>query len=270
MMVTERFITSIKKLLNDERKGKPVEQLKSLETQIAEVEQAIIALEAQRGLLGQGIVETAVASLRETLIVLQNSGADQRKYVTMLFADLVNSTPLAETLAPEEWREIQAEYFRCWRDIIEQHGGVVEKFIGDAVVAIFGVPTAAKDDAARAVQAGLDLHQSLAQIKTPEPLRMRVGINTGPVIVGVLEAGGDMIATGDAVNLAARLQTNASPGATLIDDDTYQLVRGLFECEALPPLIVKGKVESIQTYLVKASLTGHDVKSSLTSQLAQP
>jgi class 3 adenylate cyclase len=227
-----------------------VKHTKPLETQITEIEEAIVELDVQRPLLGHGVVDTALAPLGEKLTMLENSGEDENRRVTMLFADLVGSVAIAEKLSPEAWRTIQVEYFRLWRDIIEQHGGVVEKFIGDAVVAIFGVPIAARDDAERAVRAGLDLHQSLAQIKTSQPLQMRVGINTGPVIVGMLEEGGDVIATGDAVNLAARLQTSAPPGGTLIDVDTYQSVRDLFECQTQAPLTVKGKVELIQTYLV--------------------
>src|SRR4051812_33750718 len=131
---------------------------------IAELEAAIAALEAQRAVLGEAVVASALAAMQAQLAALRAPAAEQRKLVTVLFADLVSFTALSETLDPEDVRELQQDYFARWRSAIEQQGGVVEKFIGDAVMALFGVPAAREDDAERAVRAALALHAALAEL----------------------------------------------------------------------------------------------------------
>ena len=123
--------------------------------------------------------------MQSQLAALRGQGAEQRKLVTVLFADLVSFTALSETLDPEDVRELQQDYFARWRRAIEQQGGVVEKFIGDAVMALFGVPAAREDDAERAVRAALALHAGLAELNAAREtaLQMRVGVHTGPVLV---------------------------------------------------------------------------------------
>jgi class 3 adenylate cyclase len=153
-----------------------------------------------------------------------------RRDVSIIFIDLVGSTALGEALDVEALRYVTGRYFETMRAVVDQHGGSVEKFIGDAVVAVFGVPRVREDDALRAVRAALDVCAALEALN-PElerdlaiSLQIRVGVNTGGVIVGESRAGGSS-ATGDAVNVAARLEQAAGPGEVLMGEATYRLVR---------------------------------------------
>src|SRR5690348_7152723 len=130
---------------------------------------------------------------------------------------------MGERLDPEQLRTVMAEYFAVAREAIERHGGTVEKFIGDAVMAVFGVPTVREDDALRAVRAAIDLRDA-AQID------VRIGVNTGEVVTGT----GETLVTGDAVNVAARLEQAASTGDVVIGASTHALVRGAVDAELLP------------------------------------
>jgi class 3 adenylate cyclase/tetratricopeptide (TPR) repeat protein len=170
--------------------------------------------------------------------------AEQRKTVTVLFCDVQGSTARAERLDPEATRATMARYFDTARVAIERHGGTVEKFIGDAVMAVFGVPQVHEDDALRAVRAALELRDAVE-------IEVRIGVNTGPVVAG----GGDTLVTGDAVNVAARLEQAAAPGEALIGAETYGLVRDAIEAELLPPLDAKGKSEPLTAYRL-LGLTG--------------
>ena len=169
---------------------------------------------------------------------------DVRKVVTVLFCDVTGSTALGERLDPEQLRGVMAEYFAVARAAIERHGGTVEKFIGDAVMAVFGVPTVREDDALRAVRAALELRDAAA-------LDLRIGVNSGEVVTG----SGETLVTGDAVNVAARLEQAAGPGEVLLGDSTYQLVRHAVDAELMPPIEAKGKSESVTAYRLR-SLTG--------------
>jgi class 3 adenylate cyclase len=126
---------------------------------------------------------------------------EQRKVVTVLFCDVTGSTALGESLDPEALRAVMARYFDVARVAIERHGGTLEKFIGDAVMAVFGVPTVREDDALRAVRAAQELRDAVE-------IAVRIGVNTGEVVTG----SGDSLVTGDAVNVAARLEQAAGPG----------------------------------------------------------
>ena len=162
-----------------------------------------------------------------------------RKTVTVVFCDLTGSTALGERLDPETVRATMRRYFEDSRDILERHGGTVEKFIGDAVMAVFGVPQSHEDDALRAVRAAVELRAAVATIG----LRARIGVNTGEVVAGE----GDALVTGDAVNVAARLEQNAEPGEILIGQETQQLVRDAVEVEAVE-LELKGKSAPVAAY----------------------
>ena len=153
-----------------------------------------------------------------------------RKTVTVLFADLVDSTALAEQLDPEALQAVLGQYFDVMRSVVERHGGTVEKFIGDAVMAVFGVPTAHEDDALRAVRAAVDMHEALAIHS--DGVELRIGVNTGEVFAGGAEA----LVTGAAVNLAKRLETAAGPAETLVGPTTVRLVRHAVKTESAPPL----------------------------------
>jgi class 3 adenylate cyclase/predicted ATPase len=166
---------------------------------------------------------------------------EQRKVVTVLFCDLVGSTALGESTDPEALRARMRRYFEDLRTILERHGGSVEKFVGDAVMAVFGVPVSHEDDALRAVRAASEMRAAIAE----HGLEARIGINTGEVVVG---GEGETLVTGDAVNVAARLEQAAAPGETLIGERTRALVRDAVEAEPLEPLELKGKGEPVHAY----------------------
>jgi class 3 adenylate cyclase/tetratricopeptide (TPR) repeat protein len=178
---------------------------------------------------------------------------ESRKTVTVLFIDAVSSTALGERMDPESLRGVMTRYFDIMRDAIESHGGAVEKFIGDAVMAIFGVPVVHEDDALRACRAAIEIRGRLSEL---EPLiradrgvaiEWRAGINTGPVVAGDVAAG-QRIVTGDAVNVAARLEAAAAPGEILLGADTYALVREAVSTESVKPLALKGKSEPVPAW----------------------
>jgi class 3 adenylate cyclase/tetratricopeptide (TPR) repeat protein len=174
-----------------------------------------------------------------------------RKTVTVVFCDVTGSTALGERLDPESLRDLMARYFTEMSSVIERHGGTVEKFIGDAVMAIFGVPEVHEDDALRAVRAAADMQVALGALNKElerdrgTNLLCRLGVNTGEVVAGT---GDQRIATGDTVNVAARLEQAAEPGTVLIGQDTFRLVRDAVEVEPVAPLELKGKSEPVPAF----------------------
>ena len=175
---------------------------------------------------------------------------EARKVVTVVFADVTGSTGLGESLDPETLRSVMGRYFDAMREVLERHGGTVEKFIGDAVVAVFGVPTLHEDDALRAVRAAADMRVALARLNASLrderglEIEIRIGVNTGEVVVGDARAGGSR-ATGDAVNVAARLQTAAEPGEALLGESTWRLVREAVTAGEPREITVKGHAEPL-------------------------
>ncbi len=167
----------------------------------------------------------------------------QRKTVTVLFCDITGSTALGESVDPEALRALLARYFERMKAIIERHGGTVEKFIGDAVMAVFGVPAAHEDDALRAVRAAVEMRDALPELG----VQARIGVNTGEVVTGTEER----LATGDAVNVAARLEQAAAPDEVLIGASTLALVRDSAEVEQVEPLKLKGKTLPIAAYRLR-------------------
>ncbi|HEU5362934.1 MAG TPA: adenylate/guanylate cyclase domain-containing protein [Gaiellaceae bacterium] len=167
-----------------------------------------------------------------------------RKTVTVLFCDLTGSTELGERLDPEALRSLLAGYFERTRDLVQRHGGSVEKFIGDAVMAVFGIPVVHEDDALRALRAAVEMRDALPELG----IEGRIGVMTGEVVTGTAER----LATGDAVNVAARLEQAAAPGEILIGDETFRLAHGAALVEALPPLDVKGKSAPLQVHRLLA------------------
>jgi class 3 adenylate cyclase/tetratricopeptide (TPR) repeat protein len=178
-----------------------------------------------------------------------------RKTVTVLFSDVVGSTSLGERLDPESMRRVVAHYFDAMRDAIESHGGTVQKFIGDAVMAVFGIPVLHEDDALRAIRAAFDMLAAVERLNDEVGrswnvvIELRTGINTGEVVAGEV-AGGHELVTGDAVNVAARFEGAARPGAVLIGASTRHLVDGVVKTEALEPLKLKGKSEPVPAFRV--------------------
>jgi class 3 adenylate cyclase len=171
------------------------------------------------------------------------SAREQRKVVTVLFCDLVGSTALGESTDPEALRSRMRRYFEDLRVILERHGGSVEKFVGDAVMAVFGIPISHEDDALRAVRAATEMRDAI----TAHSLEARIGINTGEVVVG---GEGETLVTGDAVNVAARLEQAAGSGEILIGSETRVLVRDAVRADATEPLALKGKSEPVAAYLL--------------------
>jgi class 3 adenylate cyclase/tetratricopeptide (TPR) repeat protein len=167
-------------------------------------------------------------------------GREVRKTVTVLFCDVTGSTALGESTDPEALRALLARYFERMKAIIERHGGTVEKFIGDAVMAVFGIPAAHEDDALRACRAAVEMRDALPELG----IGGRIGVNTGEVVVGTSER----LATGDAVNVAARLEQAAEPGEVLIGEPTHAFVREAVVVEAVEPLALKGKSERVPAY----------------------
>jgi class 3 adenylate cyclase len=161
---------------------------------------------------------------------LADSGREQRKTVTVLFCDVTGSTAIGESADPELLRGLLARYFERMRGIVEAHCGTVEKFIGDAVMAVFGVPAAHEDDALRACRAAVEMRDALPELD----LDARIGVNTGEVVTGTAER----LATGDAVNVAARLEQASMPGTILIGGDTHELVRGVVDSEPVEGLVL--------------------------------
>ena len=167
-------------------------------------------------------------------------GREQRKTVTVLFCDVTGSTELGERLDPEALRALLARYFERTKTIVERHGGTVEKFIGDAVMAVFGVPVLHEDDALRALRAAVEIRDAFPELG----IEGRVGVATGEVVTGTEER----LATGDAVNIAARLEQAARPGEILIGWESYRLTRDAAEVEKLEPLELKGKARPVAAY----------------------
>ena len=184
----------------------------------------------------------------------------ERRMVTILFADIVSFSTLSEHIDPEELLEIMRQAYPCLLEPIQDHAGTVVQVMGDGILAYFGTPLAQENDPERAVIAGLEIVERvkkyalrLRQERRLEKFSVRVGINTGLVVVGDLhpEKHLEYIALGDAVNLAARMQQNAPPDGVLVSQATYQHVRGLFDVLPQAPLIVKGRQQVEQTYLVQ-------------------
>lgn len=179
----------------------------------------------------------------------------ERKYVTALFSDMSGYTAMSEKLDPEEVKEITSRIFGEISSIVNEYDGFIEKFIGDAVMALFGVPKAHEDDPVRAVRVAIEIHD-LVRAMGPEleekigrPLSMHSGINTGLVVTGKvdLEKGTHGVA-GDTINVAARLSSLAETDTVVIGQDTYRHAKGFFNFEELKPTRVKGKAEPIQVY----------------------
>jgi class 3 adenylate cyclase/tetratricopeptide (TPR) repeat protein len=178
---------------------------------------------------------------------------DVRKTVSIVFCDLKGSTNLGEALDSESLREVLNVYFNEMKSVLESHGGTVEKYIGDAIMAVFGLPRLHEDDALRAVRAAWEMKQALATVNDKihaqwgVRLENRTGVNTGEVVAGDVSAGQRLV-TGDAVNTAARLEQAAPTAEILIGDPTYRLVKDFVETEPVEPLELKGKADRVPAY----------------------
>lgn len=182
---------------------------------------------------------------------------EERRVVTVLFADLTSSTSLADTMDPEDVRALLGGFFATISREIHRHGGTVEKYIGDAVMAVFGLPLAHEDDPVRAVRAALDMQAALRDFNAERlaldpaavELQMRIGINSGEVVAASGAADGrDFLVTGDPVNVAARLQQSSTPGMILVGPRTYRGTTGAVIYRALPPMSLRGKARPVRVW----------------------
>jgi len=198
----------------------------------------------------------------ERLLATRGQVTKERRIVTILFCDVKGSTAMAEKLDPEDWTDIMEGAFDVLIEPVYRYEGTLVRLMGDAVLAFFGAPIAHEDDPERACRAALEIIKGaqryaarLEQERGIPGFNVRVGINTGLVVVG--EVGSDLrveyTAMGDAVNLAARMESAAEPGSVLITEDTHKLIAGLFETEALGSVQVKGKAEPVSVFRVRAA-----------------
>jgi len=245
-----------------------------------DLEHAIEVLEAQRAVLGDRVVDVTIAALREKLEALDVRTAvpppplprtTQRKQLTILFANVIGFSGVAETVPDTSMLNVINLLWRRLDEAITAHGGMVDKHIGDAVMGLFGVPVAGEDDPENAIRAALAMRAALSDfvnemqnqlssdetlpgggqppVPTVADLRLRIGINTGPVLLGEVGTSEEYTVIGDPVNVASRLERLAPAGGILISHETYQLVRGDFDFEPLGPVQIKGKRDPIQVYL---------------------
>ncbi len=188
-------------------------------------------------------------------------GREVRKTVTVLFSDVTGSTSLGERLDAESLRSVMSRYFEVARTVVERHGGTVEKFIGDAMMAVFGVPEVHEDDALRAARAAVELRASVVELgdeaerRWGARLQVRIGVNTGNVVAGH-PASGQSFVSGDPVNVAARLEQAAEPGEILIGLQTLALVRDAVRVETVEPLSLKGKADPVPAFRLIEVLSG--------------
>jgi class 3 adenylate cyclase len=196
--------------------------------------------------------------LVEKIRGIQGTLAGERKLVSVLFCDLVGSTAIAERMDPEEYRELLDEYLELAFRQIYRFEGIVNQLAGDGMMALFGAPVAHEDAPYRAVQAAWEIQQALAEFNREQrgrrgfELKARIGINTGPVVVGTVgnDLKMDYTAIGDTTNLAARLQALAAPGTIFVADSTYRLVRGFFDFRPVGPFEIRGRSEPAMVYEV--------------------
>jgi len=221
---------------------------------------AVAAERDTQALLHHAIQRLIPKELAERLRATRGQVSTERRLVTILFCDVKGSTAMGESLDPEDMLDIMNGAFDFLIPPIYRHEGTLAQIMGDAILAFFGAPIAHEDDPERAIRAALDITAESAEYaerlkreRGIEGFGVRVGINTGLVVVG--ELGSDLrveyTAVGDAINLAARMEQNAPVGGVLISHDTYRHVRGVFDVEPQPPLTVKGHARPVQTYLVQ-------------------
>jgi class 3 adenylate cyclase len=194
----------------------------------------------------------------DTATPIRPAASGERRPITVLFADIAGSTAIAERMDPEDWTALVGRAFQSMNHSIERYGGTVARLMGDGVLAFFGAPVAHEDDPERAVRCGLDMVRSIdalgAQNQFPgvDRLQIRVGVNTGPVVVGIVgtDSAHEYTAMGDTVNVAARLQSAARPGRVILSAATHRFVSTLIESVDLGRLELKGKADAVQAYEV--------------------
>ncbi len=233
-----------------------------------EFERAIAALESGRSLLGDEVADTTLTSIREKLAEL-NVGTrraervpQQRKLVTVLFADISGFTAMFESMDHETVNHVIDSLWSRVDRAIQDQGGRIDKHINDVVMALYGIPMAREDDPERAIRSALQIQTEVHEWKHEQAsllpnyraqiqnIHLRIGINTGPALLGTVGTVGEYTAIGDTVNLAQRLEASAPKGGIMISHDTYQHVRGIFDTTTPDPIMVKGKSEPVHVHIV--------------------
>jgi class 3 adenylate cyclase len=185
-------------------------------------------------------------------------GSSERRRITVLFADIAGSTAMAERMDPEDWTAVVGQAFARMNATVERYEGTIARLMGDGLLAFFGAPVAHEDDPERAVRCGLDMVKAIGALgaahlgKDELVLRVRVGINTGPVVVGIVgtDAASEYTAMGDAVNVAARMQAHAPPGSVLVTEATHRFIAPLVESRDVGMLELKGKSDAVHAFEV--------------------
>ena len=191
-----------------------------------------------------------------TAPLASDSFPEERRLATVVFADIMDFTALAEQMDFEKVTDLIKDVWLRLDQVIVDHGGYIDKHIGDEVMAVWGAPYGDEDDAEEAVDAALALQDTLEEYiqnsnrKGVERLKIRVGINTGYVLAGYVGLRDEYTVMGDAVNVASRLEERADPGTILISESTYRIVRGVYEVQRLEPFSLKGKTQPVQAYQV--------------------
>jgi predicted ATPase/class 3 adenylate cyclase len=231
---------------------------KSLAEQITDLKNAIDAQETMRTILGDIVVDTTLTALRGQLAELEKQSAQQdvatqprRKLVTILFADVSGFTAFSENKDAEDVANVVNQLWARLDKIIQEYGGEIDKHIGDAVMALWGTDAAREDDAERAVRAALKMQETIKENAKQFPISLKVGINSGQVLLSEVGTQGEFTAMGDTVNTASRLVNVAQANQIVVSSDTYQLVRGVFDVQVQTPITVKGKSEPLQTYHIQ-------------------
>ncbi len=236
-----------------------------MNTDKTKILEAIRLLEAQRAILGDAAVDSAIATLKQNLVDLElginsetlkasslNSDEGERKLVTIMFADFSNFTSMSEKMDAEEVRDVMNQCFSLLVPIIEKYGGVIDKYIGDEIMALFGAPYTHDNDAECALRASLDMMVALRKFNEDHDtnLGLHFGINTGRVIAGGVGSihKQQYSVMGDSVNLAARLEDVSKTGEILVGYETYVLTNSQFDFDAREPIIVKGKEKPVPIY----------------------
>src|SRR5262245_21491053 len=181
----------------------------------------------------------------------------ERRQLTVMFVDLVGSTTLSQQLDPEDYHARVVAYQAACHQVIARYEGHIAQYLGDGVLAYFGYPVAHEEDAARAVRSGLEIVVAVSQLAYTPPLQVRIGIHTGPVVVGEIGTGerSERLALGETPNIDARVQGQAEPNTVRMSAATYRLVQGLFECQDLGPQALKGIAAPLSVYQVKSEST---------------
>ena len=218
-----------------------------------QIREAIAAQEGLRGVVPDEVVDAAIGALQSQLADEDVAEIeDRRRQATVMFADVAGFTALSEGLDPEVVADLMNELWLILDAAIEDAGGRVDKHIGDAVMGVWGVDSSREDDPERAVRGALALRQGFEEFRVEKqlPINIRIGVNTGPVLFGHIGSGGETSVTGDAVNVASRLEHAAPLGEILISYGTYRQVRGVFDLRELEPVLVKGKSKPLRCYVV--------------------